>query len=66
MKAKKFWMVLRDNPGSGAHTKHATLRDAKEEAMRLCEKERSKFFILKTVELIQPKEVPFEAEWKKL
>ena len=63
---KTFWMVLRDNQGSGAHIRHNTLKDAKEEAVRLCEKERAKFFILKGTEFVQPKEIPFEAEWKKL
>ena len=65
MKAKKFWMVLRDNAGSGTHKKHDTLTSAKEEAARLCEKERSRFFVLKAVETVQPKETPFEAEWGK-
>jgi len=66
MKARKFWMVLRDNPGSGSHKKHDTLRDAKEEATRLCEKERSRFFVLRAVESVQPKEMPFEADWGRL
>ena len=66
MKAKKFWMVLRDNAGSGAHLRHDTLKSAKEEAARLCEKERARFFVLKAVETVQPKEVPVELEWGKL
>ena len=66
MKAKKFWMILRDNPGSGSHKRHETLSEAKMEAVRLCEKERSRFFVLKAVESVQPKEVPVELEWGKL
>ena len=65
MKAKKFWMVLRDNPGSGAHIRHDTLRSAKEEAARLCERERARFFVLRAVEFVQPKEMPIEVEWGK-
>ena len=66
MKAKKFWMVLRDNSGSGTHKRHETLRDAKMEAVRLCEKERSRFFVLRAVETVQPMELPIELEWGKL
>ena len=61
-----FWMVLRDNPGSGAHKRHETLAEARGEAARLCEKERDRFFILRAVTSVQPKEKPIEFDWKKL
>ena len=63
---KTFWMVLKDKLDGGAHVRHNTLKKAKEEALILCEKEKVNFFILRATESVQPKESPFEAEWKKL
>ena len=63
---KPFWMVLRGQPQSGAHKRHETLASAKEEAVRLCEKEKTRFYVLRAVEYVQPVEKPLEIEWKKL
>lgn len=47
---KKFWIVLRHN-GSGMPTvRHDSLEKATEEAQRLAIKERTKFFVMVTVD----------------
>jgi len=55
MEPNKFWMVLRDNQGSGAHIRHRTYNEALKEAHRLCQKEKSTFFILEATTAIRPK-----------
>lgn len=57
----KFWMVIRDTSPNICQKRHETYDSAKEEAERLCNKERARFYILEAVEVLQLKNIPIEA-----
>lgn len=46
---RKFWMVVRHDGGRAPKVFHPTREIAEEEAMRLCEKKRSTFYVVEAV-----------------
>jgi len=61
---KKFWMVIRINPETSVASKrHNSPEEAKAEAERLLNKEKTDFAILETTEYVEYPKPKFD--WKK-
>jgi hypothetical protein len=55
-----FYVVTRDKDKLNCSRRHETFEQAESEAMRLSEKERITFIILKAVAIYRPAETPIE------
>jgi len=56
----KFWIVQRADGKnvSKAFYRHYQIESAKNEAARLCQQERTKFYVLEVVSFVQPETPP--------
>jgi hypothetical protein len=55
-----FYVVTRDKDNLNCSRRHPTFEQAEPEAIRLSEKERGSFLILKAVAIYRPAETPIE------
>lgn len=55
---KKFWAVWKEHDGSPPKKRHETLREAREEAIRLARTSQARFYILEVIGIAAPAEIP--------
>ena len=54
----KFYMVMRDDCNNYSKKRHATEREARVEAQRLCIKENARFFVMTFIAYVEPESPP--------
>jgi hypothetical protein len=57
-KATKFWAVWRGLGGGAPNKRHATRDDAIREAARLARQSNEPYYVLETIGIVEPVEVP--------